>query len=95
MNGTYEVGMHKAREKVKWHTIFCVITFFRNEIIFYVPLFSYKTSVRVSTPVYIVTDYVICYILFWGCQIRTGHVTIYLIIILSSICGIIVPNYFL
>ena len=59
MNGTYEIGTHKAREKVKWHTIFYVITFFRYEIIFYVPLFSYKPSVGFSTTMYIVSDYVI------------------------------------
>jgi len=48
MKGTYEVGMHKTREKVN-RIQFCVITFFRKEIIFYSPLFSYKSSVRFST----------------------------------------------
>jgi hypothetical protein len=84
MNGTYEVGTHKAREKVKWSIIISVITFFRNEIIFYLPLFSYKLSVRFSTTTCIVSGCVTYYKLCWGCQICTGHVTIYLIIILSS-----------
>jgi hypothetical protein len=88
----YEVGTQKAKEKVKSQTVFCVITFYRNEIIFNVPLFSYTLPVRFSATTYIESDYVLYCRLCWTSQICTragnylpDH---------NSFCGTIVPDYF-
>jgi len=94
MKGTYEVGTHKAREKVKSHTIFCDITFFRNENFLFA---SVLLQTICSVFYHRVFSRWLCYLLeiVRGCQICAGQVTIYLIIIISSICGTILPNYFI